>query len=331
MTAVDAAVWAGGPRSVSALVKGLRAGEAMASGVGPVGTGFQPLDAVLDGGLLPGEMVVLGGQPGAGKTICALQWARSIAAQSCDVLYACFEHDEATLLNRLMIQELAVVAAGLDPDERLRARAMVKDLTLGLVSLREALVRCPVVEPVLASLESTMPHLRLVRASSQLTTPAVLDELSRRHLGVGGVLFVDYLQKVAGPGGAGIDEQVYRSMELLKELAVTHQITVVALSAAGASGINVDRLRLRHLRGADALAHECDVAVVMNQKSTAVAGRHLKFDLTQLDEARRRTVFSIEKNRRGEVDVHLEFEKDFANFRFNSRGAFLTEAMEHDA
>jgi len=68
----------------------------------------------------------------------------------------------------------------------------------------------------------------------------------------------------------------------------------------------------------------------MNHKVTAASDRHLKFDLTQLDEARRRTVFSIEKNRRGEVDVHLEFVKDFANFRFHPDGAFVTEALEGD-
>ena len=49
--------------------------------MGPIGTGFEPLDTVLDGGFLPGDVVLLGGQPGAGKTICALQWARNISSQ----------------------------------------------------------------------------------------------------------------------------------------------------------------------------------------------------------------------------------------------------------
>ena len=70
------------------------------------------------------------------------------------------------------------------------------------------------------------------------------------------------------------------------------------------------------------------MAILLNNKVTAATSeRHLKYDLTQLDEARRRTVFSIEKNRRGEVDIHLEFVKDFANFRFLPQGAYLTEAV----
>ena len=104
--------------------------------------------------------------------------------------------------------------------------------------------------------------------------------------------------------------------EILKELSIRHQISVIALSTA-----SVERYRGRpssewsSLRGSDAIAHECDMAIVLNQKATATSDRHLKFDLTQLDEARRRSIFSIEKNRRGEVDIHLEFVKDFANFR----------------
>ncbi|MDH5291670.1 MAG: helicase DnaB, partial [Acidimicrobiia bacterium] len=62
-------------------------------------------------------------------------------------------------------------------------------------------------------------------------------------------------------------------------------------------------------------------------KATAVADHHLKFDLTRLDDARRRTVVSVEKNRRGEANLHLELTRDFANFRFEPRGAFLSEAM----
>ena len=38
--------------------------------------------------------------------------------------------------------------------------------------------------------------------------------------------------------------------------------------------------------------------------------------------------FSIEENRRGEVDIHLDLEKDIANFRFNPRATFQSEAME---
>jgi replicative DNA helicase len=144
------------------------------------------------------------------------------------------------------------------------------------------------------------------------------------------VLFVDYLQKLPVHSAPTVGERIYRSIEILKELAMARQITVVALSSASDRGIDADRLRLGHLRGSDALAHECDIAILLNQKVTATSERHLKYDLTQLDQARRRSVFSIEKNRRGEDDVHLEFVKDFVNFRFLPLGAFMSEALAGD-
>jgi replicative DNA helicase len=315
---------------VSSLLRQMREGSLKASGVAPAATGFEPFDSVLDGGFLPGEVILLGGQPGAGKTICALQWARNLCASGRRVTFACFEHDEATLLNRLLIMEMAGVAINATPTDRIQARTAIRDMMLGLVGMHEALAASPLVDKTLATIEQYASRLQMLRASTQRTTPDELELVSLPHLEPGSVLFVDYLQKLPVPQASGVEEQVYRAVEILKEMAMAHQISVVALSAADSSGIGADRLRLEHLRGSDALAHECDVAVLMNQKVTATSDRHLKYDLTRLDDARRRTIFSIEKNRRGEVDVHLEFEKDFANFRFNPRGAFISDALAGD-
>jgi replicative DNA helicase len=315
---------------VSTLIGQLREGTFESLGLTAIGTGFEPLDSVLDGGFLPGEVILLGGQPGAGKTICALQWARNICIRGRRVTFACFEHDEATLMYRLLVQEMASETAFADATTRIQARAVIRDLMLGVIDLQRAAALSPLVMVALEKAEAYAPKLQLVRASSQHTTPDELELTSLSHLEPGGVLVVDYLQKLPVPAVPNLDERVYRAVEILKELAIRHQISVVALSAAAADGIGVDRLRLSHLRGSDALAHECDVAVVLNHKSTATSDRHLKFDSTQLDEARRRTIFSIEKNRRGEVDIHLDFEKDFANFRFNPHGTFMSEALEGD-
>lgn len=318
------------PNPVSRLLGQLRTGDFQSLGIQTVGTGFEPLDSVLDGGFLPGEVVLLGGQPGVGKTVCALQWARHIALAGRRTAFACFEHDESTLLTRLLVQEAAGLATDHNPIVQFEARATIRDLLLGLMTIEEAVTRSPLVERAVDSLEGFSANLQLLRASSQRTTPDALGSLSAEELEPGSVLFIDYLQKLPIPDVANLEERVYRAVEVLKELAIDHQVTVVALSAAARRGIGVDRLRLEHLRGSDALAHECDVAILMNHKVTATSDRHLKFDLTQLDAARKRTVFSIEKNRRGEVDLHLEFEKDFANFRFLPEGAFVTESLVGD-
>jgi len=313
--------------SVTTLVGELRRGHLVPDGRGPAATGFEPIDTVLDGGLLPGELVLVGGQPGVGKTILALQWARHMAGRGRPVLYACYEHDEAALLHRLLLQELAVIDPSAEPADRIAARAAARELTLGTATMADVMARSPLVGHAAAGLERSLAMLRLLSASVRTTTADELIRLVDDQIGAGGVLIVDYLQKVPVAGAPPGDERIARAVETMKELAVARRVTVVALAAAGATGIEVGRLRLHHLRGADVLAHECDVALVLNDKATAVADHHLKFDLTRLDEARRRTVVSVEKNRRGEADVHLELARDFANFRFEPRGSFLAEAM----
>ena len=65
-----------------------------------------PLDRMLGGGIRPGELMLIGGAQGTGKTTMALQMARNVAASGqAYVLYVCFEHDDADLLNRLIALE----------------------------------------------------------------------------------------------------------------------------------------------------------------------------------------------------------------------------------
>lgn len=82
-------------------------------------TGFDPLDAVLGSGLRAGELILVGGRHGIGKTIFALQAARKIAlsgvARCC---YVCSDHNQDYLFDGLVCFErgesLPSAEAGLD-------------------------------------------------------------------------------------------------------------------------------------------------------------------------------------------------------------------------
>jgi hypothetical protein len=75
----------------------------------PVPLGFTPLDKTIGTGLRAGELLLIGGAQGTGKTTMALQMARNIASGGqANVLYLCFEHDELYLLNRLIAAESAL-------------------------------------------------------------------------------------------------------------------------------------------------------------------------------------------------------------------------------
>jgi replicative DNA helicase len=89
----------------------VRAGRA--NGLRGIPTGFSPLDSYLHGGLRLGELLLLGGAQGVGKSTWALQVARHVAAGGHGrVLYVCYEHSEEFLLERLIAMESALAGDG---------------------------------------------------------------------------------------------------------------------------------------------------------------------------------------------------------------------------
>ena len=154
-------------------------------GVPPAQTGFSPLDLALDGGLMPHELVLLGGLPGAGKTICALQWARSFARQGRDVLFLTYELDQLTLLTRLLIQELAVTASQLDSTARIAMRRSVVSMMLGTTPIADVVDAYPDVEKAMTDLHSESENLRVVQASTQTTSAEEVRRLVSERVGTG--------------------------------------------------------------------------------------------------------------------------------------------------
>ena len=73
-------------------------------------SGFVHLDSMLTGGFRAGELVLLGGGPGLGKTTFALQVMRNLVATGHSAVYFSFDHDNATVLERLIAMEAAEIA-----------------------------------------------------------------------------------------------------------------------------------------------------------------------------------------------------------------------------
>jgi DNA repair protein RadA/Sms len=64
-------------------------------------TGYSELDRVLGGGLVGGEMVLISGEPGIGKSTILLQVALSMVKKGKQVLYVCGEESPTQLYSRL--------------------------------------------------------------------------------------------------------------------------------------------------------------------------------------------------------------------------------------
>ena len=76
----------------------------------PVGIG--EMDRVLGGGLVPGSVVLVGGEPGIGKSTLVLQAAAGIAAAGGDILYATGEESAAQIRLRASRLQLLETTAG---------------------------------------------------------------------------------------------------------------------------------------------------------------------------------------------------------------------------
>jgi DNA repair protein RadA/Sms len=76
-----------------------------------IGTGISEFDRVLGGGLVPGSLVLLGGEPGIGKSTLLLQAAANFAHAGGRVLYCSGEESEHQI--KLRGERLAVTGEGL--------------------------------------------------------------------------------------------------------------------------------------------------------------------------------------------------------------------------
>jgi replicative DNA helicase len=327
----------GAPRTVFSVLAGLD--EDLRSGQGkafmPIPTGFRALDHTLGGGIRAGDLVLVGGSPGVGKTIVSLQWARNIALAGGTCIYACYEHEESALLGRLLALELGDMPGGTDEydTELEKMRLGIQEIAAGSNrSLSDVLQGEGVISSAYEHIESYGTRLWLVRASSAHTTIDKLDDLVRERQKEDPdgtvVLFVDYLQKVAMHPEPDVEsEKITRVTEALKDMALSYKIPIISVVAADKEGLQAKRLRLHHLRGSSALMYECDVAVILNDKFNTVSKVHLAYDPVRAETFRDWVVFTVEKNRGGPNLLDLEFKKDFLHFRFEPEGGLVAEKL----
>lgn len=313
---------------LDALDASLRAGEA--TDLTPVPTGFGILDETVGGGLHPGDLMVLGGPPGVGKTIASLQMARHVSMTGGRALFVCYEHEESVLATRLLALETANDG---DDSSLTRVPSMLLEGARARQGLEEAVAAVPAVGAALQRLRTYADRLTLVRASGAHTGLPEIEALVR-DMGTSDsppVVLVDYLQKIpVHPEPPTEAEKVTRTVEALKDLALLHHLPVVLISAVGRSGLEEPRVRLHHLRGSSAVAFEADVVIMLNDKHRAVSKVHLSYDSVGAQRFRDWVVWSIEKNRGGPTLVDMEFQKDFAHFRFDPEGGFVSERLADD-
>lgn len=314
----------------------------------PLALGFSPLDELLNGGLRPGELMIIGGAAGVGKTIFGLQLARNVALRQVasahqsgthlgGAMYVCFEHDQAHLTQRLLCLESAELRQGEDALTMAKLAKLAaaaggsSGAGVGLIGL---LRRDPKYGAAVQALERYAERLYLVKASGRHST---LDRIADAAITLArkspaSLLVVDYLQKIP-VNSAALEPETEATTFLtqgLKDLALETGLRIVAIAALDRDGLQHKRVRLADLRGSSALQYEADVGLIFNNKYDIVSREHPVYNERQAPDLQRWLVMTVEKNRAGRARVDMEYALDAAHFRLVSRGGYVRERLIDD-
>jgi replicative DNA helicase len=301
----------------------------------PIPLGFTPLDKTIGSGLRGGELLLIGGAQGTGKTTMALQMARNVASGGqANVLYICFEHEEQYLLNRLIAMESALAhlphKTGAIKIQDVRREILGTWMAEGTGGPQ--LASNPRLRPSLDRIARYGQNLFLMRGTQTASTVDNMRQLIRQHKELSGdrrlFVVVDYLQKVpVYPEPPTESEKVTFVVNGLKDISLTEDVPMIAIVAADKEGLKAARLRNHHLRGSSAINYEADIIVILNEKYNIVAKVNIEFNPYQAQRFRDWVVVSVEKNRGGQDNVDLEYEKHFEFSCFDPNGRTVQEKL----
>jgi len=325
------------PRSATQVLSTL-AGKVAAGDVTqyqPVPLGFTPFDKSIGGGIRAGEMLLIGGAQGTGKTTMAVQMARNIVMSGlASVLYICFEHDEEYLLNRLIAQEsvLPSLPSRSGGVKLVDVRNEILGTWMATGGQNADLGANPLLRPALERINRYGPNLYLLRGSQTTSTVENMAALVEKYKQLSGdqrlVVMIDYLQKVpVHPDPPNEVEKITSVVQGLKDLALNYEVPLLAIVAADKEGLKASRLRNHHLRGSSAINYEADIIVILNEKYQIVAKVNIEFNPYQAQRFRDWVVLTVEKNRGGTNAIDLEYQKYFEYSCFDPNGRTVMEKL----
>ena len=277
--------------TLDGLLDGILADVESGDGAGPLPTPWTNLNNVLKGGTAPGELVVLAGRPGLGKTAFAGCMAVETARSVGPVLFVSCEVRDKTIGARLLAREGKIdnraFRQGLD-----RAAGQLPKM----LRARESLAGVP---------------LKIVDSSSRVVRPAEVRKLARRMKDGPALVVVDYLQLMYPDEKCNSREQEIASMSrAMKRLAVVLNCPVWLLSQLNRKVEDGGRRpELSDLRESGAVEQDADIVIMLHSE--------------RKNQALTRTPVEalVRKGRSsGTGTAYMIFDKPYADFTVDERG-----------
>ena len=172
----------------------------------------------------------------------------------------------------------------------------------------------------------------MLKGSQITSTVENMSELVDKYKEIAGdrrlVVFIDYMQKVpVHPDPPNEVEKITQVVQGLKDLALNHEVPLIAIVAADKEGLKASRLRNHHLRGSSAINYEADIILILNEKYQIVAKVNIEFNPYQAQRFRDWVVATVEKNRGGTKAIDLEYQKYFEYSCFDPNGRTVMEKL----
>lgn len=206
-----------------------------------VQTGISELDRVLGGGLVPGATVLVGGEPGVGKSTLLLQASHGLARGGANVLYVAAEESAPQV--RLRAERLHCVTAGVEllPET---------DVRIVEATIRHLLPRMAVVDSIQAlavSQGNTAPGsvtqvrestAALVRLAKEVGVPLFLVGHVTKEGALAGPKAVEHLVD-AVLYFEGVEHQTLRVLRATKNrFGSTNEVGLFEMGDSGLTGID---------------------------------------------------------------------------------------------
>ena len=242
-------------------------------GVERIATGFPTLDRMLLGGLTPGNLSLLGGLPGSGKTSFALQVAINAARTGVKVVFL-----EGEMPSREVYERANGILTGENIDE---IRSGVRFELLSRKAIAE------LYELPLSVVEVTNRDPFSIQSEIQ----AAASEGAK-------LLILDYLQVFSGRGKEPSEDyhRVKVFSESLRQIALKCKIHLLVLSSLNRNEQR-DSLSINSFYGSSGLGHDASTAILLTGDQK---------DASEMISGERSVVLKVVKNRsgaRGEVNL----------------------------
>ncbi len=226
---------------ISPISKVLARSDAVADGAesaDTIATGFPSLDRMLGGGMRRGDLIVLGGDVGSGKSAFALAVAMRAAQRPLRVTF--FSGEMST--DRLLERALAI-----------EGRVRVDDLRQGVPNdVARASVGAAAVK-----LREVLPRLELLTAGG---VTALAEQIEGANLDL---IVVDSLQWLT-PGTRDTNEELADAIRRLKSLALERHIAIFTTASVPSLSARDDRRpQLDDFGALGAVKHHADVVLAL--------------------------------------------------------------------